>query len=165
MTQVELRELITLQYFGEEWVNNLLKLENQEQYQNFQERCQIDRQIDESEVQVFVAYSCSTLWTPQGLQPDRLFCPRNSPGKNTEVGSHSLLQGIFPTQGQTQVSCIAGGFFTIQATREIVSNQSIDSMQFQSNSQKILCVYVHMSSNHALDKEHISEMASYQIFF
>ena len=99
MTQVELRELITLQYFGEEWVNNLLKLENQEQYQNFQERCQIDRQIDESEVQVFVAYSCSTLWTPQGLQPDRLFCPRNSPGKNTEVGSHSLLQGIFLTSG------------------------------------------------------------------
>ena len=38
-------------------------------------------------------------------------------------------------------------------------------MQFQSNSQKILCVYVHMSSKHALDKEHISEMASYQIFF
>ena len=23
----------------------------------------------------------------------------NSPGKNTEVGCHSLLQGIFPTQG------------------------------------------------------------------
>ena len=29
----------------------------------------------------------------------RLLCPRNSPGKNTGVGSHSLLQGIFPTQG------------------------------------------------------------------
>ena len=29
----------------------------------------------------------------------RLLCPRNSPGKSTEVGSQSLLQGIFPTQG------------------------------------------------------------------
>jgi len=28
-----------------------------------------------------------------------LFCPLNSPGKNTGVDSHSLLQGIFPTQG------------------------------------------------------------------
>ena len=29
----------------------------------------------------------------------RLLCPWNSPGKNTGVGSHSLLQGIFLTQG------------------------------------------------------------------
>ena len=29
----------------------------------------------------------------------RLLCPRDSPGKNTRVGCHSLLQGIFPTQG------------------------------------------------------------------
>ena len=33
------------------------------------------------------------------LQPQRLLCPWNSPGKNTRVGSCSLLQGIFPTQG------------------------------------------------------------------
>ena len=32
-------------------------------------------------------------------EPTRLLCPWNSPGKNTEVGSHSRLQGIFPTQG------------------------------------------------------------------
>ena len=31
--------------------------------------------------------------------PTRLLCPWNSPGKNTEVGCHSLLQGIFPTRG------------------------------------------------------------------
>ena len=30
------------------------------------------------------------------LQP---YSPRNSPGQNTGVGSHSLLQGIVPTQG------------------------------------------------------------------
>ena len=33
-----------------------------------------------------------------GLKPARLLCPWNSPGKNTGVGCHSLLQGIFPTQ-------------------------------------------------------------------
>ena len=31
--------------------------------------------------------------------PARLLCLWNSPGKNTGVGSHSLLQGIFSTQG------------------------------------------------------------------
>ena len=34
-----------------------------------------------------------------GLQPTRLLCPWNSPGKNTGVGCHFLLPGIFPTQG------------------------------------------------------------------
>ena len=34
-----------------------------------------------------------------GLQPTRLLCPWNSPGRNAGVGSHSLLQGIFLTQG------------------------------------------------------------------
>ena len=33
------------------------------------------------------------------LQPHRLYSPWNSPGKNTGVGTHSLLWGIFPTQG------------------------------------------------------------------
>ena len=32
-------------------------------------------------------------------QPARLLCPWDSPGKNTGVGYHALLQGIFPTQG------------------------------------------------------------------
>ena len=36
---------------------------------------------------------------PHGLQPTRLLCPWDSPGKTTGVGCHSLLQGIFPTQG------------------------------------------------------------------
>ena len=33
------------------------------------------------------------------LQPLGLHSPWNSPSQNTGVGSHSLLQGIFPTQG------------------------------------------------------------------
>ena len=36
---------------------------------------------------------------PHALQPTRLLCPQDSPGKNTGVGCHVLLQGIFPTQG------------------------------------------------------------------
>ena len=33
------------------------------------------------------------------LRPHGLYSPWNSPGQNTGVGSLSLLQGIFPTQG------------------------------------------------------------------
>ena len=35
---------------------------------------------------------CMALWT-------RLLCPWDSPGKNTGVSCHALLQGTFPTQG------------------------------------------------------------------
>ena len=45
--------------------------------------------------------------TPQC--PLRLLCPWDSPGKNTQVGCHALLQGIFPTQGLNPclyISCI-----------------------------------------------------------
>ena len=36
---------------------------------------------------------------PHWLYPTRLLCPWDSPGRNTGVGSHSHLQGIFPAQG------------------------------------------------------------------
>ena len=36
---------------------------------------------------------------PYGSYSARLLCPWDSPGKNTGVGRHALLQGIFLTQG------------------------------------------------------------------
>ena len=41
--------------------------------------------------------SCSVM--SHSLQSHGLYSPWNSPGQNTEVGSFSLLPGIFPTQG------------------------------------------------------------------
>ena len=41
----------------------------------------------------------SNSFRPHGLQPTRLLCPWDSPGKNTGVGCHALLHGLFPTQG------------------------------------------------------------------
>ena len=43
----------------------------------------------------------SDSWRPHGLWPARLLCPWDSPGKNTGVGCHALLQGVFPTQGSS----------------------------------------------------------------
>ena len=36
---------------------------------------------------------------PHGLQPTRLLCPWDSPGKNTGVSCHFFLRKIFPDQG------------------------------------------------------------------
>ena len=48
------------------------------------------------------AYSV-TMWyriiSTHGLQPTRLLCPWHFPDKNTGVGCHFLLQGLFLTQG------------------------------------------------------------------
>jgi len=52
-----------------------------------------------------------SLWL-SGLEPARLLCPWDFPGKNTGMGCHFFLQGIFPTQGS------ADRLFTIWATRE-----------------------------------------------
>ena len=41
--------------------------------------------------------SCSVV--SDSLRPHGLYSPWNSPGQNTGVGTLSLLQGIFPTQG------------------------------------------------------------------
>ena len=59
--------------------------------------------------------SCLTvsLWTVT----TRLFCPWDSPDKDTEVGYHALLQGIFPNPllWDTCITCI---FFTARSPGE-----------------------------------------------
>ena len=106
---------------------------------------------------VLSAQSCLTLCDPMDCSPLGSSVHGDSPGKDTGVGCHVLLQGIFPTQGSNPylphymqihyhlshqgspgilewvaypisrgsswprnlgVFCIAGGFFTLRATRE-----------------------------------------------
>ena len=46
-----------------------------------------------------VAQSCPTLCDAMDCSPPGSYVHGDSPGKNTGVGCHALLQGIFPTQG------------------------------------------------------------------
>ena len=49
---------------------------------------------------IYFLNALRVLTTSLSLGPHGLYCsPWNSPGQNTGVGSLSLLQGIFPTQG------------------------------------------------------------------
>ena len=49
-----------------------------------------------------------------------LYNPWNSPGQNTGVGSHSLLQGIFPTQGMNPGFLHCRQILYSWATREAI---------------------------------------------
>ena len=59
-----------------------------------------------------VAESCLTLWQQHGLQPARLLCPWDSPGKGTGVGCYFLLWGNFLTQRSNSMSPALVEFFT-----------------------------------------------------
>ena len=48
---------------------------------------------------VLSCFSCVWLFATLGLYLIGLLCPWDSPGKNTGVGSHFLLHGVFLTQG------------------------------------------------------------------
>ena len=58
-----------------------------------------------------------------GLQPTRLLSPRHSPGKNIRVGSHFLLQGIFPPPG-------------IKPTSPALAREPLGSQKFLINDSK-----------------------------
>ena len=49
-----------------------------------------------------VTQSCPTLCNPMDCSPSGSSIRGDSPGKNTGVGSHALLQGILPTQGSNR---------------------------------------------------------------
>ena len=61
-------------------------------------------------VKVKITQSCPTLCDPMDYIVHGI--PWNSSAQNTGVGSLSLLQGIFQPRDRTQVSRMAGGFFT-----------------------------------------------------
>ena len=66
---------------------------------------------------------CLTLVT-SGAVALQASCPWDSPSKNTGVGCHALLQGIFLTQGShprpLRLTALAGGFVTICTTWEVL---------------------------------------------
>ena len=61
------------------------------------------------------AQSCATPYGPMDYIAHQLLCLWNFPGKNTQLGCHFLLKGIFPTQGfnpSLASPVLASRFFT-----------------------------------------------------
>ena len=65
-----------------------------------------------------VTKSCLTLSLPRGRQPTRLLCPWDVPGRNTGMGCHFLLQGIFQIQGSNLRLLLGRWILYHGATRE-----------------------------------------------
>ena len=65
-----------------------------------------------------VVHSCPTLCDPMDCSVPGSSVHGDSPVKNTGVGCHALLRGSSESSDWTQISHIAGGFFTVWATRE-----------------------------------------------
>ena len=65
----------------------------------------------------------SCLAMSDSLRPYGLYSPRNSPGQNTEWVAFPFSRGSSQPRDQTQVSSIAGGFFTSWVTREAHGKQ------------------------------------------
>ena len=87
------------------------------------QRLLITRIINQRTFHIIVINKCmkwseSRSVVSDSLQPHGSYSSWNYPGQDTGVSSLSLLQGSSQTRDQTQVSCIAGGFFTSWATRE-----------------------------------------------
>ena len=68
-----------------------------------QDVCRYLRRTEDNHKLGFITCSVASVMSnsvwPYGLQPAMLLRPWDSPGKNTGVGCHALLQGIFMTQG------------------------------------------------------------------
>ena len=75
---------------------------------------------------------------PHGQWPARLLCPWNSPGKNTGVGCHALLQGIVSAQGSNpaRLHC-----------RQILYCLSHEERPWDSLTLTERCLYFYISSH------------------
>ena len=56
-----------------------------------------------TEYTCMLLFSCKVVSISLSLSPASLLCPCDYPGKNTGMGCHLLLQGIFPTQGSVSL--------------------------------------------------------------
>ena len=72
-----------------------------------------------------VPQSCLTLCDPMRCSPPGSSVHGASPGTNAGVGCHFLLQEIFPIEGSTQVSCVAGNSLSSESPGMPTSNNVI----------------------------------------
>ena len=77
-----------------------------------------------SQARILESESESHSVVSDSLQPHGLHNPWNSPGQNTEWVAFPFSSGSSQPRDWTQVSCIAGRFFTSWATIEVQEYQS-----------------------------------------
>ena len=95
-----------------------------------------------------VTQSCPTVCDPMDCNPPGSSGHGHFLGKNTGVGCHALLQGIFPTHGSKPMFlmslALAGGFLTTSATLEaslsLDNSDKIAWAKKRNRGNRVLCV-------------------------
>ena len=64
----------------------------------------------------------------RGLQPARLLCPWDFPGKNTGMGSHFLFQGISPTQEEPGSPSLQADSLSCEPAGKCVNHKKINTV-------------------------------------
>ena len=83
---------------------------------------------------------------PMGCSPLGSSFPGDSPGKNTAVGRHALLQGIFRTQRSNpglMFPVLSGGFCTTSATWKLIILKQFIQRRYTSRYLNIETVFLH----------------------
>ena len=83
---------------------------------------------------------------PHGLQPAGLPCPWDSPGKITGLGSHALLQGIFPTQELNPCPLHCGWILYLLKYQEAPRVRELTPNSSKEKKKEILFLNDYMSS-------------------
>ena len=92
--------------------------------------------------------SFPTLFYPMN---SRLLCPQDSPGKNTGVDCHPLLQGICLTQGSNphrKLPALGGGFFTTSASWQVCNLKNTLLLKTANQHLRLLRVVIFLQQQH-----------------
>ena len=90
------------------------------------------------------------------LRPHGLYSPWNFPGQNTRVGSLSLLQGIFPTQGSNPglPHCRRILYIYIWGRKLLSANlKSAKTLKSGSKFDAVHCAFLTISNNQSWKQE------------
>ena len=99
-------------------------------------------------VSQLVVLSCSDVSDSlQPLQPARLLCPWDFPGKNTGVDCHFILQGIFPTQGSnSHLFCLLHWQADSWPLSHLESHHGVRLLYCDRKKLKHFCLFYFLSS-------------------
>ena len=93
-----------------------------------------------------VTQSCLTLCDPMDCSPPGYSVHGDSPSKNTGVDYISYSKGSSQCRNQTQIFCIADGFFTVWATGQRYLKSNASSKQYcQTNFGEVKCASLEKS--------------------
>ena len=110
---------------------------------------------------------CVQLVVTHGLQPASIFCPWDSPGKNTGMGCHFLLQGNLPNSGTEPTfpasPALAGKFFIWAVP--IITDSSVFQRKWSTSQHSRLSQKSRFDSGEVFSRGSLTMFSPYHLHF